>query len=81
MARKGCQACGALPSPGRNLHVDHLHVRGWRHMPPSERRQYVRGVLDWKCNSVLKVGVTAARLRQLANYLARYDKRAAKETA
>ena len=72
MAADGCQACGAEPKPGRSLHVDHEHVRGYKRMTPDERRKYVRGVLCWACNSVLRARVTVARLHALAEYLARY---------
>jgi hypothetical protein len=75
MAANGCQACGAQPKPGRSLHVDHEHVKGWKAMLPEERRQYVRGVLCWHCNSVLRVRVTVEQLRALADYLQRYFER------
>ena len=76
MAKNGCQACGAFAKEGRHLHVDHEHVRGYKNMTPAEKREYVRGVLCWSCNSViLRRGVTAKRLRGAAAYLDRYAKR------
>jgi hypothetical protein len=76
MAWNGCQACGNLPKPGRSLHVDHEHVRGYKTMSPEDKRKYVRGVLCWTCNSViLRRGVTAAKLRSAADYLDLYTER------
>lgn len=76
MARRGCQVCGNPPKPGRRLHVDHEHVRGFKRMTPAEKREYVRGVVCWKCNSILlRRGVTPDNLRGAARYLDRYARR------
>lgn len=70
----GCAICGNVPASG-TLHVDHQHVRGWKRMPPEERRRYVRGVICWACNSLLRVRVTVAWLRGATKYLLAYEKR------
>ncbi len=45
-----CPICKKAPTTGRWV-TDHEHVRGWKDMPPSERRKYVRGITCWFCNS------------------------------
>lgn len=56
------------------LHVDHSHVRGWKKLPPEERRKYVRGLTCFVDNSVfLRRGATPERLRSAAAYLERYE--------
>lgn len=70
-----CGACGRIPRSGR-LNVDHEHVRGWPKMPPEQRVQYVRGLLDHLCNSRrLSRGATVENLRGAAAYLERYQNR------
>ena len=44
-----CAVCRRLPKSGK-LVTDHEHVRGWRQMPPEQRRRYVRGILCNFCN-------------------------------
>lgn len=39
--------CHVCRKPSKRLCVDHFHVRGWAKMPPEERKQYVRGLLDY----------------------------------
>jgi hypothetical protein len=55
-----CAGCGKPPpKSGRSLHTDHDHKTG-----------VFRGILCWQCNSsVLRRGVTARVLRNLADYL------------
>lgn len=70
-----CGACGKVPRTKR-YHIDHEHVRGFRNMKPEERKRYVRGLLDWSCNSFrLARGATVENLRGAADYLERYQKR------
>jgi|SRR5690349_19488943 len=68
-----CAICGIQPSTGR-FYTDHEHVKGWKHMPPEERKKYVRGLLCYiDNNKILTRGVNIERLRKAANYLEAYD--------
>lgn len=70
-----CGCCGKKPNSGR-LFIDHEHVRGWKHMPPHERKLYVRGLACYVCNRfVLNYRVTPELLRKAANYLELYEAR------
>lgn len=69
--------CGRFPGKG-TFRIDHEHVRGWKTMAPEDRRTYVRGLVCWTCNFFqLAKGVTADRLRRLADYLDAYEERKA----
>jgi hypothetical protein len=71
----GCGVCGRLPSTGR-LVTDHLHVKGWKKLPPEERTQYVRGLLCFFCNRfLLGVRVNLTTARNVLAYLERFEKR------
>ncbi len=70
-----CPVCGKTPPSGRTV-IDHYHVRGWKKMPPDERKEYVRGVVCVTCNHfVLTRYGTPARFRAAADYLEDYEKR------
>jgi hypothetical protein len=70
-----CPICGLVPSTNRFC-VDHEHIKGWRKMPPEQRKLYVRGLVCWRDNNrVLTAGVTATMLRRAAEYLEEYEKR------
>ena len=70
-----CEICCKLPKTGR-LVIDHEHVKGWKKMPPEQRRTYVRGSLCWYCNAkFLSRGMTLDKARNLVAYLERYEKR------
>lgn len=72
-----CGACRKRPVSGR-LNYDHAHVRGWKKMPPEERKKYVRGWLCFMCNTHrLSRGATAENLRGAADYLEKYEARRA----
>lgn len=71
----GCGVCGKVPASG-TLHIEHEHVRGWAKMAPEEKKQYVRGLACWFCNTnLLRIGTSPARLRAAADYLERYAER------
>ena len=56
--------------------VDHQHVRGWKNMPPEERKKYVRGVICRGCNYYcLTRQVTALEHTNAGIYLREYEKR------
>jgi hypothetical protein len=71
-----CKVCHKLPKSGR-LVIDHEHVKGWKKMPPDQRRKYVRGLLCWTCNRYfLARGATVKKMRAAADYLIEYETRA-----
>lgn len=74
-----CQVCGKIPA-SKILHIDHEHVRGWKKMPPSERKKYVRGLLCYTCNRFhLSRGMTRQKALSIAKYLEEYEKRSGKK--
>jgi len=67
-----CYVCRRVPSSGR-LCIDHEHVRGWKRLPPEERRLYVRGLLCFRCNSTfVSRGMTVERAQNIVLYLSEY---------
>jgi hypothetical protein len=68
----GCAVCEKIPKSGR-LCIDHEHVKGWKKMAPEKRRQYVRGLLCWRCNyHFAGKGMDLQRSLNLYQYLGRY---------
>jgi hypothetical protein len=76
-----CGVCGKVPSPSkrdgkRRLVIDHEHVRGWKAMPPEERKLYVRGLTCWYCNhAYLGRGITVEKAEGVVRYLRTYAER------
>jgi hypothetical protein len=76
-----CGVCERVPNPNKRtgkvrLVVDHEHVRGWKTMPPEQRRLYVRGLVCWVCNHYylgrgITVAIAGGVLRYLTNYASR----------
>jgi DNA-directed RNA polymerase subunit RPC12/RpoP len=67
-----CPICGGQ---NKKWVTDHEHVRGWKLMPPSERKKYVRGILCTWCNfRVVRIGITIYKLENALNYLKAYEK-------
>jgi len=48
-----CYICQTLPK-SKILCVDHIHILGYKKMPPEQRCKYVRGLLCYMCNTGLK---------------------------
>ena len=72
-----CAVCGKVPSTNR-LVIDHEHVKGWKKLPPEQRRRYIRGLCCWVCNHyVLCRGISIAKLKGAVKYLKRYEERKA----
>lgn len=72
-AQKGvCFICGSPPKT-RSLHVDHVHVKGYKKFTPSEKALYVRGLLCFQCNKLLMGrGMTREKAKRIVEYLNRY---------
>jgi hypothetical protein len=70
-----CAICEKIPSTGRFV-TDHEHVRGWKDMPPEQRKRYVRGILCWFCNKTY-VGraITVPKAENVVTYLREYQQR------
>ena len=76
-ARQGwaCGVCHKKPK-NKRLVVDHVHISGWRRMPPEVRRRYVRGLCCMSCNHfVLTRYADALKHRQAAEYLEDFERR------
>lgn len=72
---EACFVCRLKPMKGR-LCIDHEHVSGWKKMPDAQRKQYVRGLLCFMCNTrFVGRGVTIERAKRVALYLERYQER------
>jgi len=64
-----CPICSKVPSTGRT-NIDHFHIKGWKKLPPEQRKLYVRGVLCWFCNKqYLSRGITLEKARNIVKYL------------
>jgi hypothetical protein len=77
MTRQGwcCAICKTVPSSGR-LHIEHHHVKGWKKMPPEQRRLFIRGVACWNCNTqLLGRGLTIEKAKAVVLYMEEYKKR------
>lgn len=73
-----CFVCKKLTSTGR-LCIDHEHVRGWKKMPPGQRKLYVRGLLCWVCNHFyVGKGITIDKAKNVVLYLSEYEGRGPK---
>lgn len=65
---------------GKNAlwNTDHEHVPGWKHMPPEQRRTFVRGILCYHCNRrVVGNHRDADKVQRVADYLRAYERRRA----
>lgn len=68
-----CFVCKKEPSTGR-LCIDHEHVKGWKKMPPEQRKLYVRGLLCWVCNHYyLGRGINIDKAKNVVRYLEQYQ--------
>lgn len=69
-----CPVCKRVLG-GRTV-IDHLHVKGWKDLPPNLRKMYVRGISDWRCNYFfLEKTMTLERAKNLVEYLEDFGKR------
>lgn len=71
-----CAVCRRVPTTGR-LCIDHEHAKGWKKMPPDQRKLFVRGLLCWVCNHYyLGRGISIEKAVNVASYLTAYQERA-----
>lgn len=62
--------CAVCQEPRKSLCVDHIHVKGWKKLPPEKRRLWVRGLLCFWCNtSYVGRGITVGRSMRVTDYL------------
>ena len=70
-----CAVCRTVPKSGR-LCTDHEHVKGWKRMPPEERKKWVRGILCFFCNHYyMGRCITVAKARNVLWYLRAFESR------
>lgn len=70
-----CAICHKLPKSGR-LNIDHEHVKGWKKMPPEQRKIYVRGLLCYMDNKYFMArGMSVVRAINIKEYIERYQDR------
>lgn len=70
-----CAVCGKVPRTGK-FNTDHEHVRGWKRMPPEERKRHVRGMLCHFCNHYYAGrGITVAKAEAVVRYLKAHGER------
>jgi hypothetical protein len=70
-----CAICKKVPSTGRTI-IEHEHCKGWKRMPPDQRKRYVRGVTCWTCNTqYLGRGITIEKARNVVAFLEAHGRR------
>lgn len=71
-----CHICGRKFEDGKRVNVDHEHVKGWKHMEPHERKQFIRGLLCYTCNKfMIMKGMTSDKLWKGYLYMRSYEVR------
>lgn len=62
-----------MPTTGR-LVIDHFHQKGWKKLPPEQRRLWIRGLICWYENhAYLGRGITVQKSRAITAYLERFE--------
>ena len=70
-----CAICRRMPASGR-LVTDHVHVRGWKKMPPEQRKAFVRGVVCFMCNGkCVNKHMTLTKAMNVLAYFEAYEQR------
>ena len=70
----GFPDCEGAPKT-RRLHVDHEHRLGFKHLPPEEKRKYVRGLLCYRHNSHIVASNTLDSAKKVVYYLEQFEAR------
>lgn len=70
-----CPVCKNTPSSGI-WHIDHVHAKGWKKMPPEKRKMFVRGLLCQFCNRFyLAKRMTVEKAKNIITYLEEFERR------
>lgn len=70
-----CAICKKESKTGRYV-TDHAHVKGYKKLPPEQRKKNVRGVLCWWDNKqFVGRGVTIEKLQNAISYLLEFQKK------
>lgn len=68
-----CLICKKESKTGRYV-VDHAHIKGYKKLPPEQRKKYVRGILCWWDNKqIVGRGVTIEKLQNAITYLENFN--------
>jgi hypothetical protein len=68
--------CPVCLGKDKKWNTDHEHVPGWKHMPPEERKKYVRGVLCFYCNHKrVHSRMPSDMAQRITDYIAAYERR------
>ena len=74
ICRKEPSAPKLHPERGGRLCTDHEHVKGFKKMPPEQRKKFVRGLLCYFCNHYyVGRGITVFKSQNVTAYLERYE--------
>jgi hypothetical protein len=74
--KKQGEVCAICKKESKRYVTDHAHVKGWKKMPPEQRKLYVRGILCWWDNSqIVGRGVTIEKLQNAIDYLLEFEKK------
>jgi hypothetical protein len=78
-SQKGvCAICGNPPKNLR-LAVDHEHVKGYKKLPPEEKKKFIRGLLCMICNyRYVCRGMNLSIAENVVRYLGAYQSRSSR---
>lgn len=69
-----CFICKKEPKEGKVLNIDHVHVKGFKKMPPEEKKKFVRGILCYFCNRFyMAKAMTEFKAVNIVQYLKIYE--------
>ena len=75
---KKCPICKKEPKTGTPIefNVDHAHVKGWKKLPPEERKLYVRGIVcNWCNRSYISKAISVIKAKNIIEYLTDFENR------
>jgi len=70
-----CHCCFRRFKEDKRIYIDHEHVVNYKKLSPEERKEKVRGLLDYQCNFILlqKSNDDRRKLKNGMRYLERYE--------